>query len=134
MQGSTLEKSTYLSNPLLKPANIQIKYSKEQVAEFMKCSEDPIYFIQKYFRIVNVDKGIIKLKPYEYQKEIIRAILENRHVIVKLPRQAGKCFCINTSIRIRNKKTGEILKLTIGDFIKIYGRYKEIENMQKLPS
>lgn len=29
---------------------------------------------------------------------------------------AGKCFCINTKIKLRNKKTGEIIETTIGDF------------------
>ncbi len=29
---------------------------------------------------------------------------------------AGKCFCINTPIRIQNKKTGEIIETTIGEF------------------
>jgi len=29
---------------------------------------------------------------------------------------SGKCFCINTPIRLRNTKTGEILETTIGDF------------------
>tara|TARA_B110000503_G_scaffold95189_1_gene143343 strand:+ start:349 stop:567 length:219 start_codon:yes stop_codon:yes gene_type:complete len=28
----------------------------------------------------------------------------------------GKCFCINTKIKLRNKKTGEIIETTIGDF------------------
>jgi len=28
----------------------------------------------------------------------------------------GKCFCINTPIRIQNKKTGEIIETTIGEF------------------
>jgi ABC-type Mn2+/Zn2+ transport system ATPase subunit len=29
---------------------------------------------------------------------------------------AGKCFSINTKIKLRNKKTGEITETTIGDF------------------
>jgi len=27
----------------------------------------------------------------------------------------GKCFCINTSMRLRNRRTGEIINTTIGD-------------------
>lgn len=27
----------------------------------------------------------------------------------------GKCCCINTNIKVRNKKTGEITELTIGE-------------------
>jgi len=29
---------------------------------------------------------------------------------------SGKCFCINTKIILRNKKTGEIIETTIGEF------------------
>jgi ABC-type branched-subunit amino acid transport system ATPase component len=32
---------------------------------------------------------------------------------------AGKCVDINTIISLRNKKTGEIVKLTIGEFYEI---------------
>ena len=32
---------------------------------------------------------------------------------------SGKCFCINTKIRLRNKKTGEIMETTIGEFYEI---------------
>ena len=32
---------------------------------------------------------------------------------------SGKCFCINTKIRLRNKKTGEIIETTIGEFYEI---------------
>jgi ABC-type branched-subunit amino acid transport system ATPase component len=28
----------------------------------------------------------------------------------------GKCVCINTPIRIQNKKTGQIIETTIGEF------------------
>ena len=34
----------------------------------------------------------------------------------------GKCFSKNTPIRIQNKKTGEIIETTIGDF---YGQEKQ---------
>jgi len=29
---------------------------------------------------------------------------------------SGKCFCINTNIKVRNKITGEIVETTVGDF------------------
>lgn len=32
---------------------------------------------------------------------------------------SGKCFCINTKIILRNKKTGEIIETTIGEFYEI---------------
>jgi len=35
---------------------------------------------------------------------------------------AGKCVCINTPIRIQNKKTGEIIETTIGE---LYAQEKQ---------
>ena len=38
----------YNSNANLKAANVPIQYTKEQVEEFLKCSKDPVYFIQNF--------------------------------------------------------------------------------------
>lgn len=38
---------------------------------------------------------------------------------------SGKCFCINTKIKLRNKKTGEIIETTVGD---LYDLQKEQDN------
>ena len=36
--------SIYLGNPNLKKANTPIEFTEEQVIEFLKCKEDPVYF------------------------------------------------------------------------------------------
>ena len=36
----------YNGNASLKRLGVEISYTKEQVAEIVKCSEDPIYFIK----------------------------------------------------------------------------------------
>ena len=36
----------YLGNPLLKACNVPVNYTPEQVKEYMKCAQDPIYFIE----------------------------------------------------------------------------------------
>jgi phage terminase large subunit-like protein len=60
------------------------------VQEFVKCSEDPVYFAKKYIKIVHVDKGLIPLEMYPYQEEITEKIFNNRRVAVLTSRQAGK--------------------------------------------
>jgi len=80
----------YLGNPRLKRADTKVEYTPEQVAEYIKCSEDPIYFILTYCKIVNIDKGLIMFPLWEFQKEMILAFEENRFVICKMPRQVGK--------------------------------------------
>ena len=80
----------YNGNVNLKRKGTPIEFSNEMVAEFLKCAKDPIYFSEKYIQIVHVDRGLIPIKMYEYQKEIAEAITCNRRVTVNTSRQAGK--------------------------------------------
>ena len=106
----------YLNNPNLKATGVEINFEPWQVQELVKCYNDPIYFIENYAKIVHIDKGLVPFKLYDYQKEIVRLTMENRYVLLKLPRQSGKCVKKSTRINIRNKNTGEILNIAIGDF------------------
>ena len=36
---------TYLGNNNLKAAGVVLNFTKEQIEEYLKCAEDPIYFI-----------------------------------------------------------------------------------------
>ena len=45
----------YLGNPNLKRANVNTSLSPDEVQEFIKCSQDPVYFIRTYIKIVNID-------------------------------------------------------------------------------
>lgn len=116
----------YLNNPLLKNTNVKITYTKEQLDEYMKSSEDPIYFIENYLKIVSLDEGLIPFKMYDFQKKIVLAMHNNRFVVGKFSRQVGKCLYINTEVRLRNKKTGEIVTKTIGE---LYNGLKPPQNL-----
>lgn len=106
---------SYMGSPVLKGAGVHINFTTEQVLEMQRCAEDPIYFMENYVQIVSLDSGISPFKMYDFQKNIVKTIHENRFTVCKIARQSGKCVCINTPIKIRNKKTGEILDTTIGD-------------------
>ena len=80
----------YLGNPNLKRSNVNVQYTKEQIEEYIKCAKDPVYFIQEYIQIVNVDKGLVPFKLYDFQNEMVNAFQTSRFVINKLPRQSGK--------------------------------------------
>jgi len=80
----------YLGNPNLKKANTQIQFTKEQVSELIRCMDDPVYFAEKYVKIVNVDRGLIPFEMYDFQKKLIRNFHHNRFNICKMPRQTGK--------------------------------------------
>lgn len=84
----------YLGNPNLKRANVETEFTQEQINEWVKCANDPQYFIQNYVKIVNVDKGFVPFEPYDFQKDIIDKVQDNRFVICKMPRQSGKTTTI----------------------------------------
>ncbi len=80
----------YLGNPNLKKANTPIEFTQENIEEFMKCKEDPVYFSKNYIKIVSLDEGLVNFKPYKFQEKLIRNFHNHRFNICKMPRQTGK--------------------------------------------
>ena len=80
----------YLGNPNLKKANTPIQFTEEQVIEFLKCKEDPVYFANNYIKIVSLDEGLTQFHPYNFQEKLIHNFHNNRFNICKMPRQTGK--------------------------------------------
>tara|TARA_B100000749_G_scaffold64885_1_gene48161 strand:+ start:1223 stop:2860 length:1638 start_codon:yes stop_codon:yes gene_type:complete len=85
---------TYLGNPNLKKANVAQEWTQEEVKEYTKCMNDPLYFIQTYIKIISLDLGLIPFKLYDFQKEMVGTFHNNRFTICKLPRQSGKSTTI----------------------------------------
>ena len=81
---------TYMGNPLLKGEYVQQEFTKEQLAEYIRCSEDPVHFIENYVKVVTIDSGLVPFKMYDWQRNIVRSVFDNRFVICKIPRQSGK--------------------------------------------
>ena len=86
--------SHYKGNPNLKAAAVRHSYTEAEIKEFVKCSKDPTYFIEKYVNIVSIDEGLVPFTLYPFQKEMIDTFHENRFTICKLPRQSGKSTTI----------------------------------------
>ena len=80
----------YLGNPNLKKANTQIEFTEEQILEFLKCKEDPVYFARNYIKIVSLDEGLVPFNMYPFQEKLIQNFHDNRFNICKMPRQTGK--------------------------------------------
>ena len=80
----------YLGNPLLKKANTAIEFTEDQIIEFLKCKQDPIYFANNYIKIVSLDEGLTQFHPYHFQEKLIHNFHNNRFNICKMPRQTGK--------------------------------------------
>lgn len=88
----------YRNNPNLKLPGVELQYTKEELEEYVKCANDPVYFCEKYIKVKTLDKGIVPFKLYEYQKKFISEIHKNRFVISKWPRQCGKSTCVTSYI------------------------------------
>ena len=85
-----MSNDVYLGNPLLKKANTPIEFTQEQILEFVKCKEDPVYFANNYVKIVTLDHGLQTFKPYHFQEKLIKNFHNHRFNICKMPRQTGK--------------------------------------------
>jgi hypothetical protein len=83
-------KELYLGNPNLKKVGIEIEFTKEQVREYLKCKQDPVYFARNYMKIISLDEGIVPFEMWDFQEKLITDFHENRFNIAKLPRQTGK--------------------------------------------
>ena len=86
----------YLGNPNLKKANTALDFTPEEVQEVIKCSEDPVYFIKNYIKIVSLDKGLIPFDMYHFQEEMVEKFHAERFNIAKLPRQSGKSTIVTS--------------------------------------
>lgn len=112
-------RNCYNSNTKIMKAGTLFPYTEAQLNELKKCSENILYFICNYCKVVTLQSGIELFKLYQYQKNAIKIIKENRFSIFKFPRQMGKGFTIQQQILTKNgiKTVGRI---QVGDII--YGQ------------
>ena len=81
---------SYNGNQNLVGLRDTLEFSREQVIEYAKCARDPLYFIETYVQIVNVDKGLVPFDMWNFQRDIVKLVESERYVICKMPRQVGK--------------------------------------------
>jgi len=93
-----MSNDVYLGNPLLKKANTPIEFTEEQILEFVKCQDDPVYFAKNYVKIVTLDYGLKNFQPYNFQEKLIKNFHKHRFNICKMPRQTGKALSLDTPI------------------------------------
>ena len=126
----------YNANHNLKAVGVTVEYTQEQVKEYIKCSQDPIYFIENYCYIVSLDQGLVKFKLYDCQKEKVDKILNNRKVILMEGRQQGKTItsaaCILWYTLFQANKTVAILANKATSAREVLSRYQLMyENLPK---
>lgn len=84
--------------PGLRKAGHIPPYTDEQKEEWIRCAQDPIYFIEKYWKITHPDRGLILFPLRPFQKEAIKAYVEHRMIAMLCSRQIGKALCLSTPI------------------------------------
>ena len=89
-----MELKGYRGSSTLKKSNVKIDWTSEIVQELVRCSQDPIYFAENHIKIVNIDQGLIPIQLFDYQKQIIQSIHDNRYTVAELARQLGKTVSI----------------------------------------
>jgi hypothetical protein len=110
----------------LKAANILYQLTPAEIEEFHTCSEDIVYFVEKYCRFLT-DGGRKTVKLRSFQKEILEALAKEeysekwedmlpviRNLIMLQARQSGKCF-FNGNI-ILAYPSGKLFKVPVNIF------------------
>ena len=92
----------YNNNISIMKSGIEFPYTEAQLAELKKCKNDILYFIVNYCKIVTLKHGVQKFKLFQYQKNAIKVMHENRFSIFKFPRQMGKPLDGETPILTTN--------------------------------
>lgn len=108
---NNIREQSYLGNTNIKRAGAPVNLTQEQVDEWFKCADDPIYFAEQYIKIVHVDDGLIPIELYDFQKDIITAFKENRKSAINTSRQAGKtttavCLILHYVLFNKSKQVG----------------------------
>lgn len=128
LQIEKTEDTSYHGNPNLKPVGYKHDWAKEQIAEYMKCKEDPIYFIENYCMIVTLDQGLQPFKLYDCQKKKVDFIMNNRRCILMEGRQQGKTVtaaaCILHYTIFQDSKTVAIMANKSNAAREVLARYQ----------
>lgn len=88
-------------------------------AEIVRCRHDINHYAENYFNIITQDKGKQIISLFPKQKELLKAFMENDRVVVLSSRQTSKCVTGDSMVKVRNKKTGVVTTMSIGDFHKM---------------
>ena len=75
-----------------------LEYTPEQIEEYVKCAQNPVYFVKTYVKIVHVDYGIVSFDLWPFQESFITTAIRERFVVAKMPRQVGKTTTIAAMI------------------------------------
>jgi hypothetical protein len=126
--------SAFVDDTIKKPS-FKDTFTKEQREEFLKCAIDPLYFIEKYVKIVSKD-GATPFVLFDYQRTALENFVNNKHNILLFSRQLGKttltCAYLLWYAMFHKDKTVLVVAHNLKGAIEILDRikfsYKELPN------
>lgn len=83
---------------LLKP-DLVYKRTEEEIDDYLKCKQDPVYFASKCFLMTPSGLQLCKLR--DYQIDYLHHLQNNRFSILLAARQSGKCLSPLSYITIK---------------------------------
>ena len=78
---------------IVKRAHVKTDWTEDKLQQLLKCSEDPLYFMENFMRIQHPTKGALPFVPYLYQRRMVKAMSDHRFSILMTGRQLGKTTC-----------------------------------------
>ena len=66
------------------------KFTEDQIQEIVKCTMDPLYFIEHYVWIQHPVKGRMKFDLFDFQRGLLDAYHNHKYSIALISRQMGK--------------------------------------------
>ena len=81
---------SYLGNPNVKRDGVLQQWTPELIQEYKKCMDNPVYFAEKYVKVISLDRGLVPFELYPYQKDMFQHFTDNRFSVVLACRQSGK--------------------------------------------
>ncbi len=98
----TFNEFTYMKNKNITKGNIRIDLPQDlgkfRLEETIRCTYDPIYFIDNYYYIISPMYGKSIISMYTKQEGLLRSMIENDRVVTLASRQCGKALSLDTPI------------------------------------
>lgn len=90
------KKLSFRNDPKLRFGGSRIAYEPEMLAEYKRCSNDILHFIENYCYIMDADKGLEIPSLFKWQKEFLKLLSDRnkRKLVAKIARQSGKSTLI----------------------------------------
>ena len=102
-QGKPLKASPfYMKNTKLLKPELVYKRTKEEIEDYIKCKQDPVYFASKCYLMT--PEGLQPCVLRDYQIAYLRHLQKNRFSIFLSCRQSGKTLSMLSKINIKINK------------------------------